>query len=205
MNTALVTRKRVVVRSLVEAESVGALIEPTSRIVETLRLAVLDVGMDKFLSRTGSSPSLLEKWINGEKWVPLDVVKEACEINRSREDAPSYSKILSECTAGAQFRITAREEVEKPAAAVAGALPPSRAEIPTGRLESSATTARLEPSHQIAKVAIALFIVPLLGAAAGFLAAGAVGAVTGTITSFAIVTALAFLFLALISKKKRGT
>jgi hypothetical protein len=161
--------------------------------------------MDKFLSRTGSSPSLLEKWINGEKWVPLDVVKEACEINRSREDAPSYSKILSECTAGAQFRITAREEVEKPAAAVAGALPPSKAEIPTGKLESSATTARLEPSHQIAKVAIALFIVPLLGAAVGFLAAGAVGAVTGTITSFAIVTALAFLFLALISKKKRGT
>lgn len=49
------------------------------------------------------------------KGFPLNAVKEACEINRNRQDAPSHSKVLSECAAGARFGITAEEEVEKPA------------------------------------------------------------------------------------------
>jgi len=65
----------------------------------------------------------------------------------------------------------------------------------------STAAARPEASHQIAKVAVALFIVPLLGAAVGFLAADPLGAVTGTMLSFAIVTAFAFLFSVLLRRK----
>ena len=181
---------------MAEKEASKILIEPSDKVVETLRLAVLDVGLDELIRRTGSSPDLVEKWINGEDWVPLDAVKEACAINRDRQDAPSHSKILSECTAGAKFRITAREEVEKPAAPVVGEVAPAKAEISAeGLKKPSAIAVRAGVSRQIARLAIALFIVPLLGAVVGFLMAGPLGAVTGTILSFAIVTAFAFLLL----------
>ena len=155
---------------------------------------MLDVGLDELVRRTSSSPELLEKWINGKDWIPLSVVREACEINRNRQDAPSYSKILSECTTGAQFKITAGEEAEKSAATVEAA--PRRAEISAKRMEKpSATSARQTSSSRIVWIAVALFIVPLIGAAAGFLVAGSMGAVVGTILSFAVVTVFAFTLL----------
>ena len=187
---------------MAEKEASKILIEPSSRVIETLRLAMLDVGLDELIRRTGASPDLLEKWINGVEWVPLGAVKEACEINRNRQDAPSYSKALSECTAGAQFRITAREEKERPAAQVSGEVMPPKLEIPTERLEKrSAVETKSDATRQVAKVAIAMFLFPLLGAVAGFLVGGPEGAVTGTVSSFVVATALAFLFLVLLPRK----
>jgi len=179
---------------LAENEPSRILIEPSNKVVETLRLAMLDVGLDELVRRTSSSPKLLERWVNGKDWIPLSVVKEACEVNRNRQDAPSYSKILSECTTGAQFKIAAREEAEKSAAPAEAA--PRRADISAKRTEKpSAPSARRTSSSRIAGIAVALFIVPLIGAAAGFLVASSLGAVVGTILSFAIVTAFAFALL----------
>jgi len=160
--------------------------------------------LHELVRRTGSSSQLMEKWANGSEWVPLDVIKEVCEINRNLPEAPSYSKNLSECTSGTRFRITAREEVEKPATPVRTEVPPPEAETLAKRLKKPSTATRVpEASRQITKVAIVLFIVPLTGAVTGFLAAGPWGAVVGTVTSYVIGTALAFLLL--LPRKTRGT
>lgn len=187
---------------MTERETSKILIEPSSKVIETLRLALLDVGLDELVRRTSASPDLLEKWVNGVEWVPLGAVKEACEINRNRQNAPSYSQALSECTAGAQFRITAREEIEKRTARISGEVMPPEPEIPTRILEKqSAVQRRSDATRQVAKVAIAMFLFPLLGAVAGFLVGGPEGAVTGTVSSFVVATALAFLFLVLLPRK----
>ena len=160
--------------------------------------------MDEFVRRTGSSSVLIEKWVNGNEWVPLDVIKEVCEINRSLPEAPSYSKNLSECTSGTRFRITAREEIEKPTEPVGAEAAPAKAETLAKGFEKPSTVARGPgASRQITKVAIVLFIVPLAGAVAGFLAGGPWGAVIGTVTSYIIGTALAFLLL--LPRKTRST
>jgi len=163
-----------------------------------------EVGLHELVRRTGSSSQLMEKWANGSEWVPLDVIKEVCEINRNLPEAPSYSKNLSECTSGTRFRITAREEVEKPATPVRTEVTPPEAETLAKRLEKPSTATRVpEASRQITKVATVLFIVPLAGAVTGFLAAGPWGAVVGTVTSYVIGTALTFLLL--LPRKTRGT
>lgn len=185
-------------------EASKVLIEPSGKVVETLRLAMAEVGLDELVRRTGSSSELMEKWVNGSEWVPLDVIKEVCEVNRNLPEAPSYSKNLSECTSGTRFRITAREEVEKPATPVEAEVAPSKDETLAERFEKPSTVARGPGvSRQITKVAIVLFIVPLAGAAIGFLAGGPWGAVIGTVTSYVIGTALAFLLL--LPRKTRGT
>jgi len=160
--------------------------------------------LDKFAHRTGSSCELIEKWVNGSEWVPLDVIREVCEINRNLPEAPSYSKNLSECTSGTRFRITAREEIEKPTEPVGAEAAPAKAETLAKGFEKPGAVARgPEVSRQITKVAIVLFIVPLAGAVAGFLAGGPWGAVIGTVTSYIVGTALAFLLL--LPRKARST
>jgi len=160
--------------------------------------------LDEFVRRTGSSSVLIEKWVNGNEWVPLDVIKEVCEINRSLPEAPSYCKNLSECTSGTRFRITAREEIEKPTEPVGAEEAPAKAEtLAKGFEKPGAATRGPGVSRQITKVAIVLFIVPLAGAVAGFLAGGPWGAVIGTVTSYIIGTALAFLLL--LPRKTRST
>jgi len=189
---------------LAKKEASRVLIEPSGRVVEALRLAIVEVGLDELVRRTGSSSELMEKWVNGSEWVPIGVIKEVCEINRNIPDAPSYSKVLSECTSGAQFRITAREEIEKPTAPVGAEAAPPKAETLAKRFEKPSTVARgPEVSRQITKIAVVLFVVPLAGAVIGFLGGGLWGAVIGTVTSYAIGTALAFLLL--LPRKTRGT
>jgi len=163
-----------------------------------------EVGLDELVRRTGSSSELIEKWVNGSEWVPLDVIKEVCEINRNLPEAPSHSKNLSECTSGTRFRITTREEIEKPTEPVRAEAAPAKAEtLAKGLEEPSAVARRPGVSRQITKVAIVLFIVPLAGAVAGFLAGGLWGAVIGTVMSYVIGTALAFLLL--LPRKTRST
>jgi len=181
---------------LAKKEASKILIEPSSRVVQALRLAMLDVGSDELVRRTGSSLVLMERWINGKEWIPLGVVREACEMNRSRQDIPSYSTVLSECTAGAQFKITVKEQVERMTAPTDAKLDKAEISAERSRSEKSSTTAtRPGASRQIANVTIALFIVPLLGAIVGFLARGPEGAVVGTILSFVVVTVSTFLLL----------
>jgi len=189
---------------LARKEGSKVLIEPSSRVVEALRLAMAEVGLDELVRRTGSSSGLMEKWVNGSEWVPLDVIKEVCEINRNLPEAPSYSKNLSECTSGTRFRITAREEVEKPTAPVETEVAPPEAETLAKRFEKPSTVAKgQDVPRQITKIAMLLFIIPLAGAVTGFLAGGPWGAVIGTVTSYVIGTALAFLLL--LPRKTRGT
>lgn len=188
-----------------EARSAEILIAPTSKVVETLRSAVLAVGLDEFLERAGVSGDVLERWLNGKEWVPVSVVREACEINRKHPEAPSYTKVLSECTSDAQFRIYAGETAEKIEMPVTEAAKRISAEISTGRpRKQKSTPVRHEMSAQVAKVALALFFVPILGAAIGYWLWNVWGAVAGAILSYVGVALLIFVSLVLSAKKPRA-
>lgn len=185
---------------MAEKEGTRVLIEPSNRVIDTLRLALADVGPRRLLHQHNYSLDLLEKWTNGQEWVPLDVVKEACEINRRNSQAPSYSKILSECTSGAHFRISGEEETEKagPSAAEETTLPKNKIQMETREkpMLYTAGPRRSRVHVQMTKIIIVLFIFPLLGAIAGFFMLGdARGAVIGTLASYAIAIALTFLIL----------
>lgn len=179
-----------------------ALIEPSGRVLETLKFAAKGQGRERLLARTRATASSLEKWMNAEEWIPLDVVKEACAMNRESSDAPSYSKYLSDCTAGAQFRITSGETIKE--------LPPLTSEevlahgSETEEIEGKERALRrTEPSHRVIKITVALFIVPLLGAATGMFVAGPWGAVAGAVMSYALVTILVFLVLIFLPERSR--
>lgn len=194
--------------SLTEKEGTRVLIEPTSRVVNTLRLAVGEVGPSELLRHHDYSLDLLEKWTNGQAWIPLDLVKEACEINRRNSESPSYSKVLSECTSGAHFRIAGEKEIEKAGPFVAGetAQPEAKTKIEPREKPILHTAGVQRPGArtQIAKVTIVLFIFPLLGATVGFFVLGdARGAIMGTLASYAIAIALAFVIL--LPRKLRGS
>ena len=185
-----------------ETKPSKVVIEPGDRVVEALRLALAEVGVEELLRRTGATPDLLEKWINGENWVPLNVVKEACDINRKNPEAPSYCKILSECTAGASFEIMVEKEVEKPAASTVKEIMPPALHIPAERIaEPKAKAVKPEAFRQMVKVCTALFIIPILSVVIGFLLGGFMGAVVGAIFGYVIITAFTFVFFVLLPKK----
>jgi len=189
---------------LVGQETSKVLIEPRTRVVEAVRLALAQVGPDDFLRRVEATPAPLEKWVNGQEWIPMRVVNEACEINRKNQEAPPHYKTLSECTSGAQFRITTGEEVEKLEAATVEGMTLTQDEISKkGREETTATVIKPKASFQIVKVTLALFFVPMIGAALGFLLGGPSGAAAGAISCYAIVVALSLVFFVFSSKRSR--
>jgi hypothetical protein len=189
---------------LVGQETSKVIIEPQTRVVEALRLALAQMGPDDFLRRVEAAPASLEKWVNGQEWIPMRVVSEACEINCRNQEAPPHYKTLSECASGARFRITAGEEVEKQEAVVVERIASIQDEIPEkGAEETTATAAKRKASFQIVRVAAALFFVPIIGAALGFLLGGPLEAAAGAISCYAIVVALSLAFFVLSSKRSR--
>jgi len=191
---------------LAETKPSKIIIEPSDRVVEALRLAVAEVGVDELLRRTSAPHELLEKWINGEERVPLNVVMEACDINRNNPEAPSYSKILSECTTGASFEIVVEQEIEKPEAPVVKEIMPPPPSIPAEKMaESKAKALKSEAARQMVTVGTALFIIPILSVVLGFLLEGFMGAVVGAILGFVIITTLTFVFFVLLPKKSHRT
>jgi len=167
-----------------------------------------EVGLSGLLRHHDHSLDLLEKWINGQEWIPLDVVKEACEINRRNPQAPSYSKVLSECTSGAHFRIFGEKEIEKAGPSAEEEVTPPENKIPLEVREKpilhTARPQRPGARTQIAKITVVLFILPLLGAIAGFFTVGnARSAVIGTLASYAIAIALTFMIL--LPRRLRGS
>ena len=189
---------------LVGQETSKVLIEPRTKVVEAVRLALAQVGPDDFLRRVEAIPASLEKWVNGQEWIPMRVVGEACEINRKNQEAPPHCKTLSECASGARFRITAGEEVEKQEAAVVERITLIQDEISEkGVEETTATAIKPKASFQIVKVTVALFFVPMMGAALGFLLGGPLGAAAGAILCYAVVVLLTIVFFARSSRRSR--
>lgn len=191
---------------MAETKPPKIVIEPSDRVVEALRLAVAEVGVEELLRRTSAPHELLEKCINGEEPVPLNVITEACDINRKNPEAPSYSKILSECTVGASFEIMVEREVEKSAAPVVKEIMPPAPHIPTEKIaEPKGKASKPEAVRQMAMVGAALFIIPILSVVIGFLLGGFTGAVVGAIFGFVVTTAFTFVFFVLLPKKSRRT
>lgn len=191
---------------MAETKPSKIVIDPSDRVVEALRLAVVKVGVEELLKRTNVPHKLLEKWINGEERVPLNVVIEACEINRNNQEAPSYSKILSECTTGASFGIVVEQEIEKPEAKVVKEIMPLPPYIPAQKIaEPKVKALKSEAVRQMVRVSAALFSIPILSVVLGFLFEGFIGAVAGAILGFVIITALTFVFFVLFPKQSRRT
>lgn len=58
-------------------------VEPTPKVIEALKTAIRTIGLERFLLETNASKNEVEKWLAGEKWIPLNIVSIACRINRS--------------------------------------------------------------------------------------------------------------------------
>lgn len=84
-------------------------VEPVEKVVETLKLAVVRVGVKGFSQRVRTSQELIEDWVSSKSWVPIAVLRAACEINKEFPDAPPYTKNLSKCIEGVQLRIPPEE------------------------------------------------------------------------------------------------
>ena len=191
---------------MAETKPSKIVIEPSDRVVKALRLAVAEVGLDELLRRTGAPSELLEKWIKGEEWVPLNVVKESCNINRENPEAPAYSKILSECTAGAPFKVIVKGEVEKPAVPIVKETMPPAPQIPMEKTAKPKTkVARPEAFRKMVKVGTALSMILILGIVIGFLLGGFMGAVVGAILGYVLMTTVTFVFFVLLPKRTRKT
>jgi len=80
-------------------------IEPRARIIETLKLAVKEIGLEEFARYTRRDRMVVERWLRGEEWIPLRVLRAACDINSRNPDAPVYSKVLFECIANVPFKV----------------------------------------------------------------------------------------------------
>jgi hypothetical protein len=185
---------------LTETEPSRVVVEPNDKILRTLKLAIAEIGLDKFLQRTNTSPEMLEKWINGKEWVPLHIVKESCDINRKNPNAPSYSKILFECTAGASFKVIVEKEPKKPKVPTVKEvkIPPIMPSIPRVPIKEVIKPEKeiVKPKvfQQMIKIGIVLFAIPVLSVIVGFLFGGFTGAVIGAISGYIIIVAFAFIF-----------
>jgi len=87
----------------------NVLVEPSDKVVETLRLAVKRVGIDEFSKKAQISPGLIEDLVNRKAWIPLAALRVACEINKASPDASSYTKSIARCIEGVQLRIPPEE------------------------------------------------------------------------------------------------
>lgn len=56
-------------------------VEPTEKVVKALKTALETLGKEEYLKRIGVKEEELNKWINGEEWVPLRTLYETCRIN----------------------------------------------------------------------------------------------------------------------------
>lgn len=84
-------------------------VEPSDKVVETLRLAVKRVGTDEFSKKAQISPRILEDLLNRKGWVPLAVLRVACDLNRDSPEAPPYTRSVARCIEGVQLRIPPEE------------------------------------------------------------------------------------------------
>jgi hypothetical protein len=127
------------------------------------------------------------------------------DLNRENPDAPPQSKILSDCTSDARFRIVAGNKVEKLESGVVRAIasisPKTSVKGESARREPMTKPTKLEAPYQIAKVTVAIFFVPIMGAVLGFLLGGPMGAAAGALSCYAIVVALTLVFYSLSSKR----
>ena len=191
---------------MVERKPSNVVIQPSDRVIETLRLAMAEAGVEELLERTRAPSELLMEWASGEKWVPIDVVREACDINGRNPKAPSHSRILSECTAGASFKIVVDEEANEPAAPIVKrVVPPAPWIPPEEEVKPSPKAFTAKAFRRIATFGIAIFIVPILTIVTGFFFEGSMGAVTGALVGFAIIAVLTLGFFVLLPGKSRKT
>jgi len=191
---------------LVERKPSNVVIQPNDRVVEALRLAMAEVGVEELLERTRAPSERLMEWASGEKWVPMDVGREACDINGRNPKAPSYSRILSECTAGASFRIVVDKEANEPAAPIVKrAVPPTPRFHPEEEVKPRPKAFKPEAFRQIATFGTAVFIIPILTIVIGFFLGGFMGAVTGALVGLAIIASLTLGSLILLPAESRNT
>ena len=87
----------------------NVLVEPSDKVVETLRLALKRVGIEEFSRKAQISPRVIEDLVNRKAWIPLAALRIACETNKDFPEAPLYTKSISRCIEGVQLRIPPEE------------------------------------------------------------------------------------------------
>jgi hypothetical protein len=93
------------------------LIEPQQKVLETLQLAVRQVGLEAFSKRVEVNEEQLKRMLVGEQWIPMYTIREACEINKYT-GGPTYTKSVSSCIEGTLMKMEGGEPTERRETAV---------------------------------------------------------------------------------------
>ncbi|MEM0212492.1 MAG: hypothetical protein QXO82_04180 [Candidatus Methanomethylicia archaeon] len=74
-------------------------IEPTEKVLKALKTAIETLGRDEYLKRLKIKEEELEKWINGEEWIPMKILYETCRINlRHNKPYNTLSEVIEKAT-----------------------------------------------------------------------------------------------------------
>lgn len=74
-------------------------IEPTEKVLKALKTAMETLGRDEYIKRLKIKEEELEKWINGEEWIPMKVLYETCKINlKHNKPYNTLSEVIDKAT-----------------------------------------------------------------------------------------------------------
>jgi len=87
------------------------LIEPQQKVLETLHLSVRQIGLEAFSKKVEINEEQLKRILCGEQWIPVHIIREACEINKYA-GGPSYTRSVSSCIEGALMTVETVKSTE---------------------------------------------------------------------------------------------
>jgi len=178
------------------------LIEPQQKVLESLQLAVRQVGLEAFSKRVEVDEEQLKRMLCGEQWIPMHTIREACEINKYAS-GPAYTRSVSSCIEGTLMKMETAEPTErKEMAFTVEEIKPKETEKVEKTAVDQEKRAREEAVNRVLLLGTGLstliFVLPvvgyLIGKNYGEFYAG-VGLFSGIIVSFIII-------LLMISKLK---
>ncbi|MEM3615093.1 MAG: hypothetical protein QXX09_00395 [Candidatus Methanomethylicia archaeon] len=94
----------------------GVFVEPTEKVLKALKTAMETLGKEELIKEINVSEMELNRWLNGEEWIPLKTLYEICKIN-SKYNKPynTLSNVIEKATVisrGRKEEKTIEEKVE---------------------------------------------------------------------------------------------
>lgn len=97
----------------------GVFVEPTEKVLKALKTAMETIGKEGLIKEINVSEIELNRWLNGEEWIPLKTLYEICKIN-SKYNKPynTLSNVIEAATVISRGRkeekiVKSREEVKE--------------------------------------------------------------------------------------------
>jgi F0F1-type ATP synthase assembly protein I len=165
------------------------------RPVDSIKLALQNFDKREFLRQVNATEQDLERWLSSEEYIPLDVVRKACEINRLR-GAPEQYSYLFDCLKGSEVRLSSsvREQVRAP---------PRKPKLPTkARIITAKPKRRDFTAVEALKMSSAFLLMLILGYAFYSLAQNLLPSYSPHFFVLGALLGLALAFVYVFSKAK---